>query len=100
MLLRPPKPGRSLRGLRSTFRDKEDVSGKGGPHRRVASRWWCALGLCSSRMARWSPGRRVVVLGAGATRGAEFVVAPNDKAALLRCLPPLNADFFTQLQRI
>ena len=41
-----------------------------------------------------------MVLGAGATRGAEFVVAPNDKAALLRCLPPLNADFFTQLQRI
>jgi hypothetical protein len=51
-------------------------------------------------MARWSPGRRVVVLGAGATRGAEFVVAPPDGVAPPGCLPPLNADFFTQLQRI
>ena len=46
-------------------------------------------------MAQWSPGKRVVVLGAGATRGAEFV----DRKSPI-CLPPLNADFFTQLQRI
>lgn len=47
-------------------------------------------------MAPWSPGQNVIVLGAGATRGAEFAVSQN--RAL--CLPPLNADFFTQLQRI
>jgi hypothetical protein len=35
------------------------------------------------------------VLGAGATRGASFV-SPSKKI----CLPPLNGDFFTQLQRI
>ena len=46
-------------------------------------------------MAQWSPGKRVVVLGAGATRGAEFVEGRSPI-----CLPPLNADFFTQLQRI
>ena len=46
-------------------------------------------------MARWSPGRTVVVLGAGATRGAEFVEKHNPV-----CRPPLNADFFTQLQRV
>jgi hypothetical protein len=46
-------------------------------------------------MARWSPGSTVVVLGAGASRGAEFVEKGRP-----RCLPPLNADFFTQLQRI
>ncbi len=51
-------------------------------------------------MARWSPGKRVIVLGAGATRGAEFVVTPPSGVAPPRCLPPLNADFFTQLQRI
>jgi hypothetical protein len=51
-------------------------------------------------MVQWSPGRRVVVLGAGATRGAEFVVDPSDEAPPLACQPPLNADFFTQLQRI
>ncbi|MPZ15674.1 MAG: hypothetical protein GEU73_14840 [Chloroflexi bacterium] len=51
-------------------------------------------------MARWSPGERVVVLGAGATRGAEFVVAPPSGVAPPKCLPPLNADFFTQLQRV
>lgn len=51
-------------------------------------------------MAKWSPGKRVVVLGAGATRGAEYVVAPKPGAPRLLCLPPLNADFFTQLQRI
>jgi len=46
-------------------------------------------------MAPWSPGDRVVVLGAGATRGAEFVEQHNPI-----CLPPLNMDFFTQLQRV
>jgi hypothetical protein len=35
------------------------------------------------------------VLGAGATRGASFV-----KAATNPCLPPLDADFYAQLQRI
>lgn len=51
-------------------------------------------------MAQWSPGRHVVVLGAGATRGAEFVVRPDPDTLPPLCLPPLNADFFTQLQRI
>jgi hypothetical protein len=37
----------------------------------------------------------VVVLGAGASHGA---AVPRE--ARLECLPPLNADFFTQLQRI
>lgn len=37
----------------------------------------------------------VFILGAGATRGASFAHPP--KAA---CLPPLDSDFFTQLQRI
>ena len=36
----------------------------------------------------------VVVLGAGATRGASFV--DGNRA----CLPPLDSDFYTQLQRI
>jgi hypothetical protein len=36
---------------------------------------------------------RVVLLGAGATRGANFGFRPS-------CDPPLNRDFFTQLQRI
>jgi len=36
-----------------------------------------------------------VVLGAGATRGASFVTP-----GYAQCLPPLNTDFFTQLQRI
>ena len=36
----------------------------------------------------------VFVLGAGATRGASFV-GPNSP-----CKPPLDADFYTQLQRI
>lgn len=47
-------------------------------------------------MAPWSPGNKVVVIGAGATRGAHFV--HGDQPPL--CLPPLNTDFFTQLQRI
>ena len=46
-------------------------------------------------MARWSPGKSLVVLGAGATRGAEFIETGSPL-----CLPPLNADFFTQLQRV
>jgi hypothetical protein len=37
----------------------------------------------------------VIVLGAGATRGASFV---NPRSGA--CLPPLDTDFFTQLQRI
>jgi hypothetical protein len=45
-------------------------------------------------MAQFSPGDTVVVLGAGATRGAKWV---DSRSA---CLPPLNGDFFTQLQRI
>lgn len=37
----------------------------------------------------------VYVLGAGATRGASFVNPKTNP-----CLPPLDSDFFTQLQRI
>ena len=37
----------------------------------------------------------VFVFGAGATRGASFVDPTKEP-----CLPPLDADFFTQLQRI
>ena len=37
----------------------------------------------------------LVVLGAGASRGASFPIGTS-----VDCLPPLNADFFTQLQRI
>lgn len=41
------------------------------------------------------------MIGAGATRGAEFVVDPPEgPGSLPKCLPPLNADFFSQLQRI
>lgn len=47
-------------------------------------------------MVAWANGKAVVVLGAGATRGAEFVDSPDGQA----CVPPLNADFFTQLQRV
>ncbi|NLF40724.1 hypothetical protein GX586_14875, partial [bacterium] len=39
----------------------------------------------------------VIVLGAGATRGASFVDKLRDEGG---CLPPLDTDFFTQLQRI
>ena len=46
-------------------------------------------------MPRFSPGMVVVVLGAGATRGASWVTEDEHY-----CLPPLNTDFFTQLQRI
>jgi hypothetical protein len=38
--------------------------------------------------------RKLVVLGAGASRASGIVGGQAD------CLPPLNADFFTQLQRI
>ena len=44
-------------------------------------------------MAPFSPGKRVVVLGAGATKGASTSVGRIVQ-------PPLNADFFTQVQRI
>lgn len=47
-------------------------------------------------MVAWKNGKNVVVLGAGATRAASFVNPSGDRA----CLPPLNADFFTQLQRV
>ena len=36
----------------------------------------------------------VYILGAGATRGASFVTSKST------CNPPLDADFYTQLQRI
>lgn len=48
-------------------------------------------------MAKWSPGNRLVVLGAGATRGASWKTGGAEPSL---CLPPLNADFFTQLQRL
>ena len=37
----------------------------------------------------------VIIIGAGATRGASFVNSQKNP-----CLPPCDADFFTQLQRI
>jgi hypothetical protein len=40
-------------------------------------------------------GQAVIVLGAGATRGCSFA-----DAAKFPCLPPLDGDFFTQLQRV
>ena|SRR5216684_1420466 len=39
-------------------------------------------------------GKAVVILGAGATRGAEFVSKSRG------ALPPLDKDFFTQAQRL
>src|SRR5437879_2342227 len=42
---------------------------------------------------RFRPSNRVLVFGAGATAGASFGFTPE-------CSPPLNRDFFTQLQRI
>jgi hypothetical protein len=39
----------------------------------------------------------LIVLGAGATRGASFVKSEKDRPL---CLPPLDGDFFTQLQRL
>ncbi len=44
-------------------------------------------------MPPFSPGDRVVVIGAGATRGAS-----TSRRRVVR--PPLNNDFFTQLQRV
>jgi hypothetical protein len=43
----------------------------------------------------FAPRERLVILGAGATVGEEF--SPD---VVQLCRPPLNADFFTQLQRI
>ena len=46
----------------------------------------------------------LIVLGAGATRGASFVngehIVGDDGGCSGTCLPPLDSDFFTQLQRI
>jgi hypothetical protein len=47
----------------------------------------------SPNVAPFSPSDRVLILGAGATVGASFA-----ERATVR--PPLNADFFTQLQRV
>jgi hypothetical protein len=47
-------------------------------------------------MPPFSPSQRLIVLGAGATRGAHFA----DASFRPICQPPLNTDFFTQLQRI
>jgi hypothetical protein len=47
-------------------------------------------------MPPFSPGERLIVLGAGSTRGARF----SASGFAPMCDPPLNADFFTQLQRI
>lgn len=41
--------------------------------------------------------KTVFILGAGATRGCSFV---NDLKRKGHCLPPLDTDFFTQLQRV
>lgn len=41
--------------------------------------------------------KTVFILGAGATRGCSFVPEMKCKG---HCLPPLDADFFTQLQRV
>lgn len=41
--------------------------------------------------------KTVFILGAGATRGCSFV---NDMKRTGHCLPPLDGDFFTQLQRV
>lgn len=41
--------------------------------------------------------KTVFILGAGATRGCSFV---EDLKRSGRCLPPLDGDFFTQLQRV
>lgn len=41
--------------------------------------------------------KTVFVLGAGATRGCSFVSEMKRRG---HCIPPLDADFFTQLQRV
>jgi hypothetical protein len=43
----------------------------------------------------FAPAERLVILGAGATVGENF--GPD---VVQMCRPPLNDDFFTQLQRI
>ena len=45
-------------------------------------------------MPPFAPSERVILLGAGATLGSIFPGFTPE------CRPPLNADFFTQLQRI
>ena len=76
------------------------MTGNEGVRTRILGSLRSVEGKGIVRVARWSSGRRVVVLGAGARRGAEFVVAPPSGVAAPKCLPPLNADLFTQLQRI
>jgi hypothetical protein len=44
-------------------------------------------------MPPFSPSGRVIILGAGATVGSSFATDATVK-------PPLNTDFFTQLQRV
>jgi len=44
----------------------------------------------------WGLTMALFVLGAGTTRGASFVEGGNRPS----CLPPLDGDFFTQLQRV
>jgi len=48
-----------------------------------------------AKKSKQSKGTTVLVLGAGATRGCSFVDSNN-----WPCLPPLDSDFFTQLQRV
>jgi hypothetical protein len=43
----------------------------------------------------WGKYMAVFLLGAGATRGASFVRLTDNP-----CLPPLDTDFYAQLQRI
>lgn len=50
-----------------------------------------------ARRAHFRDELTVIVLGAGASRGEVLV---NEGQSQPVCLPPLNADFFTQLQRI
>ena len=45
------------------------------------------------RVPPFSPGKRLIVLGAGASRAARCRSNPTPE-----CQPPLNRDFFTQLQ--
>lgn len=47
-------------------------------------------------MPPFSPGDRLIVLGAGATKAAKW----ESDDFVPECEPPLNRDFFTQLQRI
>jgi hypothetical protein len=70
--------------------------------RRASQGVTCAPGatprlLCLLAVARrvFAPAERLVILGAGATVGENF--GPD---VVQMCRPPLNDDFFTQLQRI